>query len=106
MKTVTNTTKTETSQANFPSADLINFRFDQNDKAMVKLDQKLDSIFCQIVTPKEMADAKAEALIIHIGITSRLNKLEGWNEWAVRIVFGSIFLSVLALIGVHYSLIK
>lgn len=100
MKTVTNTTKTETNQGNFPSADLINFRFDQNDIAIAKLDQKLDMMIDQIVTPREMAEAKADAAIIHQNIYTRLNKLEGWNDKIVWLIISAVIITVLASIGV------
>lgn len=100
MKTVTNTTKTETNTNSFPSADLINFRFDQNDKAIAKLDHKLDTLFEQIVTPKDMAEAKADAAVIHSNIYTRLNKLEGWNDKIVWLLISGVIIAVLAEIGI------
>lgn len=36
----------------------------------------------------------------------RIKSLEDWNSWATKLVLGAIILSVLALLGIRYSVIK
>ena len=106
MKTITNTTKTETSQGSYPSADLINFRFDQNDEAMARLDSKLDNLLNQSVTPKDLADAKAECAVEHKGLAVRLAKLEKLSDRIIWLVLSTVIMAVLVSVGIKDFLIK
>jgi len=102
MKSTKQTTineETTNSVQNFPSADLINFRFDQNDKAVAKLDHKLDTLFAQIVTPRDMAEHTAADVLIHQELSNRINKLESWNGKVTWLVLSCVIIAVLASIG-------
>jgi len=102
MKSTKQTTISEETNSitqNFPSADLINFRFDQNDKAVAKLDHKLDTLFEQIVTPKEMAEHKTDDALIHLDIYRRLDKIEGWGSKVTWLVLSCVIITILATIG-------
>lgn len=102
MKSTKQTTIQEEVSSNngFPSADLINFRFDQNDKILAALDAKVDRFLTQVVTSKELADAKVESVAQHLTLSNRIDKLESWNDWAMRLVLGAVILAVLATIGI------
>lgn len=63
------------------------------------LNDKLDTLVNHYATQQQLSDAKSEAEKVHVGLTSRIKKLEAWNEWAVKIVLSVVILSVLALAG-------
>jgi|GEM_PF-4229281 len=63
------------------------------------LNDKLDTMANNFATQTQLLEAKQEAERTHVGLASRIKKLESWNEWAVKIVLTVVILSALAAAG-------
>lgn len=65
---------------NMPSADLINFRFDQNDKKTDELGSKLDNLIHNFASKEELDDVK--------------RRMDTWTKYG-----WSVFVTLLIIIG-------
>lgn len=88
--TKTTTTQEEVSGNSFPSADLIKYRFDTIDKTLSKLDAKLEHMNGNIVTPKDMADAKLEAVAQHLELQKQVDAIRASAKWWVGVILTAI----------------
>ena len=73
------------------------------------LSGKIDALAHNFVTQAELAAAQRESALQHAAIKdeiktlstsclSRLNKLESWNTWLVRIIVGAVATAVIGLV--------
>lgn len=85
-KTTTTQEEVSSSGSGFPSADLIKYRFDTIDKTLAKLDTKLETMNGQIVTPKDMADAKIEAVAQHLELQKQIDAIRTSAKWWVGVL--------------------
>lgn len=85
-----------------PSADLINFRFDQSDKQMSEVNRKLDHLTNSFVTKEEVAALRDEcnmkiAEIQRSADTDKANR-RWWNRMLATATFSALFVSLGTLI--------
>lgn len=64
-----------------------------------RLNDTVDSQVKLMMTKEEAATMQKQADEVHKGLTGRIDKLEEWNTWAVRIVVGAVIVSGLVAIG-------
>lgn len=74
----------------FPSADLIKYRFDTIDKNLGKLDSKLEFMSGNIVTPKDMADAKVESAAQHLELQKQIDSIRVAAKWWVGVLLAVV----------------
>lgn len=85
----------EESSAPNDSPDVLAYRVGQLEIAtatgLKEIKDELHNLQNTFVTTAELTDLKHN-------LNKRLNKLEAWNEWAVKIVFAIIISAVIALV--------
>lgn len=99
---------------------LVEFR-KEHSEAFTRLELKLDSYVAGFVTQKqfdtalEHAESEHNMIMREISkcstanqaeeshIVRRVSELEDWNKWATRIIFGTIFIAILAVVGLTAS---
>lgn len=74
-------------------------------ESMARMEQKFDLAIGNFVTVDKLMDAQNVASEKHKEIDGRLNKLEAWNTWFIRIVLGAVLLAGIALV-VHPNIPK
>ena len=67
-------------------------------KGFGELKEQLLALEKHYVTKQQLEDSTKNGDMKHREQDNRLNKLESWNEWAVKIVFAIIISAVLAVI--------
>lgn len=67
-------------------------------KGFEELKVQLNNLEKHYVTKQQLEDATKNGDMKHKEQDGRLNKLENWNEWAVKIVLGAIITAGLALV--------
>lgn len=92
----------DTGAPRMPSADLITFRFDQTDKNIQDLNDKLDNIVSGFVTEKELLEVRTQATEEHKAIWQAINSMKSNAKWAI----GTIILAISALASVFYGIHK
>lgn len=111
MSTKTRTTVTEEREMGATSSGdnaevkmaVMNSDIKHMNDTLVRIEGKFDSAMTNFVTVEKLADAQKAAIAEHVEIKQSINKLENWNTWAVRIVFGAIVSIVVYLIGSNYQ---
>lgn len=72
-----------------PSADLINYRFDQNDLQFEKLNKKLDDMTTNFVTQAYVAKLKADADEKHQNLQKQLDDIRSSAKWWVGTIIAA-----------------
>lgn len=110
MSTKTKTTVTEELEMGAVSGEnpevkiaVMNADIKHMNDTLVRIEGKFDNAMTGFVTVDKLADAQAAATTKHVEIDRAINKLENWNTWAVRIVFGAIVSIVVYFIGANYQ---
>ena len=67
-------------------------------KGFGELKEQLLALEKHYVTKQQLEDSTKNGDMKHREQDNRLNKLESWNEWAVKIVFAIIISAVIALV--------
>lgn len=66
-----------------PSADLINYRFDQNDRQFEKLNKKLDDMTTNFVTQAYITELKSESDAKHKDFQKQIDDIKKNAKWWV-----------------------
>lgn len=81
-----------------PSADLINFRFDQSDKQMSEVSRKLDHLSNSFVTKEEVAAFRDECNMKIADIQRQADADKAnrrwWNRMLATATFSALFVSL------------
>lgn len=110
MSTKTKTTVTEEREMGVISGEnpevkiaVMNADIKHMNETLVRIEGKFDSAMTGFVTFDKLADAMEASNTKHAEIDRAISKLENWNTWAVRIVFGAIVSIIVYFIGTNYQ---
>lgn len=83
-----------------PSADLINFRFDQNDKKLDGITVQIDSLINGLATKEELTDLKEESAEEYKRLWGAINGIKASAKWWVATIIAGTAAIAAVIVGV------